>query len=210
MTPINSREIFPLHLNVLRFTDYILDHILLKTSATVRKFYTYTLCVMFQLISGQSFDLQTSPQLIFSMSCNTLVFFLIHPFLPCSLTLSHLLIRCNSIFLYLYSFIISNFCLSSLLTFWVGGGGVPDRGAGCCLGPEGNGVSLGEGGEGGPGPPGSKKDKQSVLSESRDNMEKEEKERASRAWWRRTGVNRVSYFPGWRLCNQYKLCVILK
>jgi hypothetical protein len=30
---------------------------------------------------------------------------------------------------------------------------VPDRGAGRCLGPEGNGVSLGKGGEGGPGPP---------------------------------------------------------
>ncbi len=41
---------------------------------------------------------------------------------------------------------------------------VPDMGAGRCLGPEGNGVSLGEGGEGGPGPPGGGKDKQSVLS----------------------------------------------
>ncbi len=30
---------------------------------------------------------------------------------------------------------------------------VPDIGAGRCLGPEGNEVSLGEGGEGGPGPP---------------------------------------------------------
>ncbi len=30
-------------------------------------------------------------------------------------------------------------------------------GAGCCLGPEGNRVSLGEGGEGRPGPPGSGK-----------------------------------------------------
>jgi hypothetical protein len=47
---------------------------------------------------------------------------------------------------------------------------VPDMGAGRCLEPEGNGVSLGEGGEGGPGPPGSKRDKQSVLSEGRDNM----------------------------------------
>jgi hypothetical protein len=28
------------------------------------------------------------------------------------------------------------------------------KGVVCCLGPEGNGVSLGEGGEGGPGPPG--------------------------------------------------------
>jgi hypothetical protein len=54
---------------------------------------------------------------------------------------------------------------------------VPDMGAGRCLGPGGNGVSLVEGGEGGPGPPGSKNDKQSVLSEGRDNMEKEEEER---------------------------------
>jgi hypothetical protein len=30
---------------------------------------------------------------------------------------------------------------------------VPDIGASHCLGPKGNGVSLGEGGEGGPGPP---------------------------------------------------------
>ncbi len=29
---------------------------------------------------------------------------------------------------------------------------MPDVGAGCCLGSEGNGVSLGKGGEGGPGP----------------------------------------------------------
>jgi hypothetical protein len=53
-------------------------------------------------------------------------------------------------------------------------------GAGCCLGPEGNGVCLGEGDEGGPGPPGSRKDKQSVLSESRNNMGKVEEDRASR------------------------------
>jgi hypothetical protein len=32
---------------------------------------------------------------------------------------------------------------------------VSDMGAGHCLGPEGNGVSLRKGGEGGPGPPGS-------------------------------------------------------
>jgi hypothetical protein len=36
--------------------------------------------------------------------------------------------------------------------------------AGCCLGPEGNGVSSGEGGEGGPGPPRSGEDKQSTPS----------------------------------------------
>jgi hypothetical protein len=41
---------------------------------------------------------------------------------------------------------------------------VPDRGAGHCLGPEGNGVNLGEGGEGGPGPQGSKEDKQSCSA----------------------------------------------
>ncbi len=29
---------------------------------------------------------------------------------------------------------------------------VPYKGVGCCLGPEGNGVSTGEEGEGGPGP----------------------------------------------------------
>ncbi len=51
---------------------------------------------------------------------------------------------------------------------------MPDMKAGRCLGPEGNGVSLGEGGEGGPGPPGSRKDKQSSPSEERGNMEKEE------------------------------------
>jgi hypothetical protein len=34
-----------------------------------------------------------------------------------------------------------------------GKGSVPDMGEGCCLGPEENVVSLGEGGEGGPGPP---------------------------------------------------------
>jgi hypothetical protein len=58
---------------------------------------------------------------------------------------------------------------------------VPDMGVGHCLGPEGNGVTLGEGGEGGPGPPGSKEDKQSVLSKGRGNMEREEEEQASQA-----------------------------
>jgi hypothetical protein len=48
------------------------------------------------------------------------------------------------------------------------------------LGPEGNRVSLGEGGEVGPGPPGSGKDKQSELSEGRDNRGKDEEDRASR------------------------------
>ncbi len=53
-------------------------------------------------------------------------------------------------------------------------------GAGRCLGPEGNGVSLGKRGEGEPGPSRGKEDKQSVLSEGRDNMEKVEEEQASR------------------------------
>jgi hypothetical protein len=44
---------------------------------------------------------------------------------------------------------------------------VPDREADCCLGPEGNGVSMVEGGEGGPGPPRGGKDKQSVLRRTR-------------------------------------------
>ncbi len=48
-----------------------------------------------------------------------------------------------------------------------------------CLGPEGNGVSLGGGGEGGHGPPGSKEDKQSALSEGVGNMRKEEEGRTS-------------------------------
>jgi hypothetical protein len=58
---------------------------------------------------------------------------------------------------------------------------VPDMGAGCCLGPKGNGVSLegGGGGEGGPDPPGDGEDKQSVLSEGRNNMDKDEEGRAS-------------------------------
>ncbi len=57
---------------------------------------------------------------------------------------------------------------------------MPDIEAGCYLGPEGNGVSLGEGGEGGPSPPGDGKDKQSVLSKGRDNMGKDEEDRTSR------------------------------
>jgi hypothetical protein len=56
---------------------------------------------------------------------------------------------------------------------------VPDMGAGHCLRPEGNGVSLAERGKGGPGPPGGRKDKQSLLSEGRDNMGKDEEDQAS-------------------------------
>ncbi len=52
-------------------------------------------------------------------------------------------------------------------------------GAGRCLGPEGNGVSLGQGSDGGPGPPGGGKDKQSVLSKGRDYMGNDVEDRAS-------------------------------
>ncbi len=58
---------------------------------------------------------------------------------------------------------------------------MPDMGAGHCLEPEGNRLSLEERGEGGPGPPGGKEDKQLMLGEGKDNMEKEEEKRASRA-----------------------------
>ncbi len=51
---------------------------------------------------------------------------------------------------------------------------------GHCLGPEGNGVSSGEGGEGGPGPPRREEDKQSTPSREGDNMEQEEEGRVSR------------------------------
>jgi hypothetical protein len=57
---------------------------------------------------------------------------------------------------------------------------VPDTEAGRCLGPDGNGVSLGEGGEGRPNPPGGGGDKKSVLSEGRDNMGMDEEDQASR------------------------------
>ncbi len=57
---------------------------------------------------------------------------------------------------------------------------VPDMRVGCCLGPEGNGVSLGERGEGGPGPPGDEKDKQLVLSAGRGQHGKDEEDQASR------------------------------
>ncbi len=53
--------------------------------------------------------------------------------------------------------------------------------AGCCLEPEGNRVSLGEGGEGGSSPPRGEGDKQSVLNKGRDNMDKDEEEWARRA-----------------------------
>jgi hypothetical protein len=52
---------------------------------------------------------------------------------------------------------------------------------GRCLGPEGNGVSLGEGGEGGPGPPSREKDKQSTPSKEGGSIEQEEEGRMGRA-----------------------------
>jgi hypothetical protein len=57
---------------------------------------------------------------------------------------------------------------------------VPGMGAGLCLEPEGNGVSLGEEGVGGPSPPRGKGDKQSVLNRGRDNMEEDKEERATK------------------------------
>jgi hypothetical protein len=57
---------------------------------------------------------------------------------------------------------------------------VPNVEAGCCLGSEGNGVSLEGRGVGGPGPPGDGGDKQSVLSECRDNMGKDKEDQTSR------------------------------
>ncbi len=57
---------------------------------------------------------------------------------------------------------------------------VPNMKAGCCLGSEGNGVSMGEGGEEGQGPPGGRKDKQSVPNKGRDNMGKDEEDQPSR------------------------------
>jgi hypothetical protein len=50
---------------------------------------------------------------------------------------------------------------------------------GCCLGSEGNGVSLGKGGEGEPGPSERGKVKQSIPSKGGDNMEKDEEERSN-------------------------------
>jgi hypothetical protein len=52
---------------------------------------------------------------------------------------------------------------------------------GRCLGPEGNGVSSGEGGEGGPGPPSREKDKKSTPSKEGGSIEQEEEGRMGRA-----------------------------
>ncbi len=58
---------------------------------------------------------------------------------------------------------------------------VPDTRVGRCLGPEGNGVSSGEGGEEGPGPPNKEGDKQLTASKEGGNMEQEEEGRTSQA-----------------------------
>jgi hypothetical protein len=57
---------------------------------------------------------------------------------------------------------------------------VPDVETGCCLGSEGNGVSVEEGGKGGPGPPERGKDKQSVPNISRDKIGKDEEDQPYR------------------------------
>ncbi len=49
---------------------------------------------------------------------------------------------------------------------------MPDMETGCCLGPERNGVNVGEG----PGPPERGKDKQLMSSKGGDKMEKDEEE----------------------------------
>jgi hypothetical protein len=54
-------------------------------------------------------------------------------------------------------------------------------GVDCCLGPEGNGVSLGRGAREGLSPQEGREDKQSLLNEGRDNMGKDKVDRASRA-----------------------------
>ncbi len=53
---------------------------------------------------------------------------------------------------------------------------ISDRGVGCCLEPEGNGINPGGGNEGGPGPPSEEQDKQLTASRGGDNslMEWEE------------------------------------
>ncbi len=56
-----------------------------------------------------------------------------------------------------------------------------DEGVGCCLGPDGNGVSSGEGGEGGQGPLDKERDKQSNPRKVGGNMEQEEEGKKSQA-----------------------------
>ncbi len=58
---------------------------------------------------------------------------------------------------------------------------MPNVRVGHCLGPEGNGVSSGEGGEGGPGPPSGEGDKQSTPNKEGGKMEQEGEGRAGQA-----------------------------
>ncbi len=58
---------------------------------------------------------------------------------------------------------------------------MPCGGVGRCLGPEGIGVSPGEGGKGGPGPPEKERDKQSNPIKEGGNMEQEEEGKKSQA-----------------------------
>jgi hypothetical protein len=51
----------------------------------------------------------------------------------------------------------------------------PTKGVGCCLGPDGNGVSPGEGGKVGPGPPDKERDKQSRRKEAAWSRRKKER-----------------------------------
>ncbi len=51
--------------------------------------------------------------------------------------------------------------------------------AGCCLGSEGNGVSVEEAGEGRPGPLERGKDKQSMPNKGRDNLGMDEEDQPS-------------------------------
>ncbi len=70
---------------------------------------------------------------------------------------------------------------------------VSDRGAGCCLEPEENGVNPGGGDEGGPSPPGREQDKQLTASRGGDNsvMEWEEDGKMGQAKQRGPIVHRV-------------------
>jgi hypothetical protein len=57
--------------------------------------------------------------------------------------------------------------------------GVPDMETGCCLGSEGNRISMGVGGEGRSGPPEKGKDKQSMPSKDGHKMEKDVEEQSN-------------------------------
>ncbi len=58
---------------------------------------------------------------------------------------------------------------------------MPNMEAGCCLGSEKNGVSVGEGSEGGPRPPERGRDKQSMPNKGRNSMGMDKEEQSSRS-----------------------------